>query len=51
MSVNVETLEKLERRITLAIQADTLQNEVDQRLKKLARTGSRLTASVLARCP
>jgi trigger factor len=38
MSVNVETLEKLERRITLAIQADTLQNEVDQRLKKLART-------------
>jgi trigger factor len=38
MSVNVETLEKLERRITLAIQADALQNEVDQRLKKLART-------------
>jgi trigger factor len=38
MSVNVETLEKLERRITLAIQADALQNEVDQRLKKMART-------------
>lgn len=38
MSVNVETLDKLERRITLAIQADALQSEVDQRLKKLART-------------
>ncbi len=38
MSVNVETLDKLERRITLAIQADTLKQEVDQRLKKLART-------------
>jgi trigger factor len=38
MSVTVETLDKLERRITLAIEANALQQEVDQRLKKLART-------------
>jgi trigger factor len=38
MAVTVETLDKLERRITLAIEADILKNEVDARLKKLART-------------
>ena len=38
MAVTVETLDKLERRITLAIGADVLKNEVDARLKKLART-------------
>jgi trigger factor len=34
----VETLDKLERRITLSLPADVLKNEVDARLKKLART-------------
>ncbi|HEX5371167.1 MAG TPA: trigger factor [Aquabacterium sp.] len=38
MAVTVETLEKLERRITLSLAADVLKNEVDTRLKKLART-------------
>src|SRR5689334_12477233 len=38
MSVNVETLEKLERRITLTLPADAIQSEVESRLKKLART-------------
>jgi len=38
MAVTVETLDKLERRITLSIAADTLKTEVDNRLKKLART-------------
>ena len=38
MAINVETLDKLERRITLSLQADVLKNEVDARLKKLART-------------
>ena len=38
MTVTVETLEKLERRITLVLPADTIQNEVEARLKKLART-------------
>jgi trigger factor len=38
MAINVETLDKLERRITLAIQADALKSEIDQRLRKLART-------------
>src|SRR4249920_1113806 len=38
MAVTVETLEKLERRITLTLAADTIKNEVDSRLKKLART-------------
>src|ERR1700712_4188638 len=38
MTVNVETLEKLERKITLTLPASTIQNEVDSRLKKLART-------------
>jgi len=38
MAVTVETLEKLERRITLTLPAEALQAEVDTRLKKLART-------------
>jgi trigger factor len=38
MAVNVETLDKLERRITLTLAADTIQNEVQSRLKRLSRT-------------
>jgi trigger factor len=38
MAVTVETLEKLERRITLTIDASDIGREVDARLKKLART-------------
>jgi trigger factor len=38
MAVTVETLEKLERRITLTLPADTINNEVQSRLKRLART-------------
>jgi trigger factor len=38
MAINVETLDKLERRITLSLPADALKSEVDARLKKLART-------------
>ncbi len=38
MAVNVETLEKLERKITLTLPVETIKNEVDARLRKLART-------------
>lgn len=38
MVVAVETLEKLERKMTLSLPVDTIQTEVNQRLKKLART-------------
>ena len=38
MTVNVETLDKLERKITLTLPVGTIQNEVDSRLKRLART-------------
>jgi len=38
MSVQVETLEKLERRITLTLAAQTITGEVESRLKRLART-------------
>ena len=38
MAVNVETLEKLERRITLTLAADVINNEVQSRLKRLSRT-------------
>ena len=38
MAVQVETLEKLERRITLTLTADTINGEVETRLKKLSRT-------------
>jgi trigger factor len=37
MTVTVETLEKLERKITLTLPADVIQNEVSKRLKRLAR--------------
>jgi len=37
MTVNVETLEKLERKITLTLPVDVIQNEVDARLKRMAR--------------
>jgi trigger factor len=37
MTVNIETLEKLERKMTLTLAADTIQSEVEQRLKRLAR--------------
>ena len=38
MAVNVETLDKLERRITLTLAAQQISNEVESRLKKLSRT-------------
>ena len=38
MAVTVETLEKLERRITLTLAAADINTEVEARLKKLART-------------
>ena len=38
MSVTVETLEKLERKITLSVPLTTIQAEVDSRLKRMART-------------
>ncbi len=38
MAVTVETLEKLERKITLMLPVGTIQSEVESRLKKLART-------------
>ncbi len=37
MTVTVETLEKLERKITLTLPADAIQSEVSKRLKRLAR--------------
>lgn len=38
MAVTVETLEKLERRITLTLPADSINEEVQSRLRKLSRT-------------
>jgi len=38
MPVTVETLEKLERRITLTLPVDAIQNEITARLKRLAVT-------------
>src|SRR3954471_13279533 len=38
MAVTVETLEKLERKMTLTLPVNAIQSEVDSRLKKLART-------------
>lgn len=38
MAVTVETLEKLERKITLTVPVASIQTEVDTRLRKLART-------------
>jgi len=38
MAVQVETLEKLERRMTITLAADTINGEVASRLKRLSRT-------------
>ena len=38
MAVQVETLDKLERRITLTLAAETINGEVETRLKRLSRT-------------
>jgi trigger factor len=38
MAVTVETLDKLERKITLTLPADVIKSEVDTRLKRIART-------------
>ena len=38
MAVTVENLEKLERKMTLTLPLNTIQSEVDTRLKRLART-------------
>jgi trigger factor len=38
MAVTVETLEKLERRITLSLPAQSIATEIDARLRKLSRT-------------
>ena len=38
MAVTVETLEKLERKITLSLPVESIQSEVESRLKRLART-------------
>ncbi len=38
MAVQVETLEKLERRITLSLPAATIASEVESRLRRLSRT-------------
>jgi trigger factor len=38
MAVNVETLDKLERKITLTLPVTVIKSEVDSRLKRLART-------------
>ena len=38
MAVQIETLDKLERRITLTLAASDIGNEVQSRLKKIART-------------
>jgi trigger factor len=38
MAVQVETLDKLERRITLSLPAETISSEVESRLRRLSRT-------------
>ena len=37
MAVNVETLEKLERKVTLTLPVSAIETEVENRLKRLAR--------------
>ena len=37
MAVNVETLEKLERKVTLTLPINAIEAEVDTRIKRLAR--------------
>ena len=50
MAVTVETLEKLERKITLSVPLQSIQAEVDARLKKVART-VKMDGFRLAKCP
>jgi trigger factor len=50
MAVTVETLEKLERKITLTLPTSVIQNEVNTRLKRLL-VKSRLTVFAPAKCP
>ncbi len=38
MAVSVETLEKLERKMTLTLPVNVIQNEVQSRLRRLAKT-------------
>ena len=38
MAVTIETLEKLERRITLTLSADAVRGEIESRLRRLAKT-------------
>lgn len=38
MAITVETLEKLERKMTLSLPVNSIQSEVESRLRKLART-------------
>jgi trigger factor len=38
MTINVETLDKLERKMTLSLPVNAIKSEVDARLKRLART-------------
>lgn len=38
MAIAVETLEKLQRKMTLSLPVNTIETEVNTRLKKLART-------------
>ena len=45
MTVTVETLEKLERKITLSVPVTAIQSEVDARLKKLT-TGQATSLSM-----
>src|ERR1700747_194036 len=38
MQTNLETISALERRLTMAVPADQIEKEVDERLKRLSRT-------------
>jgi trigger factor len=49
MAVTVETLEKLERKITLTLPVTAIQSEVESRLRAWPRP-SRWTDSAPARC-
>jgi len=48
MAVNVETLGALERRLQMSVPVESIEREVDERLKKLARN-AKLAAFALAR--
>ena len=47
MAVTVETLDKLERKMTLTLPVNAIQSEVDSRLKRLARTVKKVEAANL----